>query len=106
MLGMLHHDLQQDLPEILQKRPNVNQDFENSTNNIESTNAEPYFEEFDEEFSQISIEETNMELIDENELAINNFFNANIFEQNQNQMEIIEENLANNSQRSTNCVED
>ncbi|CAG8855731.1 38130_t:CDS:2, partial [Gigaspora margarita] len=78
MLGILRYDLQQ----------------------------EPYFEEFDEEFLQISIKETNMELIDENKLAINSFFNTNTFEQNQNQMEIIEENLANNSQRSTNSVED
>ncbi|CAG8577388.1 14778_t:CDS:2, partial [Dentiscutata heterogama] len=76
-------------------------DFEDSINNdIEGANNDPYFEELDEEFLQISVEEVNMEVNDENELAINNFFNINSFEQNQ--IEISEENLAAYSQRSIN----
>ncbi|CAG8817455.1 10483_t:CDS:1, partial [Dentiscutata erythropus] len=60
MLGMLRHDLQQGLPEVLKKRPKVNdQDFEDFMNSdVENADVDPYFEEeLDEEFLQISIDE-------------------------------------------------
>ncbi|CAG8710247.1 12296_t:CDS:1, partial [Dentiscutata erythropus] len=60
--------------------------------------------ELDEEFLQISIDEVNMEVNDENELAINNFFNADTFEQNQ--METDNENLVTYYQRPANSVEE
>ncbi|CAG8569424.1 4449_t:CDS:2 [Dentiscutata heterogama] len=82
------------------------QDFENSmNNNVENADANPYFkEELDEEFLQISINEVNMEMNNENKLAINTFFNADTFEQNQ--IETDNENLVTYYQRPANSVED
>ncbi|CAG8778312.1 37_t:CDS:1, partial [Racocetra persica] len=108
MLGMLRHDLQQCLPEIPSKKPKVdNKDLleDSTSNDIESANVDPYFEEeFDDEFLQINVEEINMTVINENGLAINNFFDIGMSEQDQ--MEISEKNLTTYSQRTTNSGED
>ncbi|CAG8557796.1 7243_t:CDS:2 [Dentiscutata erythropus] len=89
----------------MQLLESANKELEDSTNNdIKSANIDFYFEEFDKKFLQISVEEVNIEANNENGLAMNNFFNANTFKQNQ--IKISEENLATYSQRSINSIED
>ncbi|CAG8786243.1 12957_t:CDS:1, partial [Racocetra fulgida] len=51
--------------------------FEDSINS-ENVNIDLFEEEFNEEFSQINIEATNLEI--ENELAIEQFFNIGMLE--------------------------
>ncbi|CAG8669052.1 12305_t:CDS:2, partial [Cetraspora pellucida] len=95
MLGMLRHDLQQRLPKMPKKSPKANDQniFEDSINS-ENANIDLFEEEFNEEFSQINIEATNLEI--ENELAIEQFFNIGMLERNQEN--IIEDYSVVNSQ--------
>ncbi|CAG8846204.1 14312_t:CDS:1, partial [Gigaspora margarita] len=94
---MLRHDLQQRLSKISKKSPKANDQnlFEDSINS-ESSNIDLFEEEFNEEFLQINVEATNMEV--KNELAIEQFFDIGILEQNQ---ENITEDNSVNSQRPT-----
>ncbi|CAG8816559.1 14070_t:CDS:1, partial [Cetraspora pellucida] len=92
---MLRHDLQQRLSKMPKKSPKANDQniFEDSINS-ENANIDLFEEEFNEEFSQINIEATNLEI--ENELAIEQFFNIGMLERNQEN--IIEDYSVVNSQ--------
>ncbi|CAG8842362.1 8002_t:CDS:1, partial [Gigaspora margarita] len=87
----------QRLSKMLEKTPKANDQnlFENSINS-KSASIDLFEKEFNEEFLQINVETTNMEV--ENELAIEQFFDIGMLEQNQEN--ITEDNLV-NSQRST-----
>ncbi|CAG8749641.1 26940_t:CDS:1 [Dentiscutata erythropus] len=97
MLGMLRHDLQQKLPEIVTKKSKEkNQNLlENSmNNNTEYTNVDPFFEEEFDELLQIDIEAVSIDM--NNESVVENFFDIKTFEQSQG---ISKENLDTSFQR-------
>ncbi|CAG8535450.1 16435_t:CDS:2 [Dentiscutata heterogama] len=71
--------LKERLSKMSKKFPKANNQniFEDSINS-ENANIDLFEEEFNEEFSQINIEATNLEM--ENELAIEQFFNIGMLE--------------------------
>ncbi|CAG8506022.1 8687_t:CDS:2 [Racocetra fulgida] len=72
MLGMLCHNLQQRLPEILKEKPKEQTLFTLSTD----------YEWFEEELLEFDVEVVTIDMNDE--LMIEEFFDMNAFEQNQN----------------------